>query len=293
MDKIWQVIKNHWITALSNLITAIITALNLINLDISNELSVYLKASLVISLTLSITLNIKIAVNYQKTVNTLNSQITINKSIIQNYEIQLKSTVVNNYGAIDLEIPYLAISQVPYTISNSLFPVQHDDDAVQYVDDTVIEISGSTYYVYVNDTKILFSLDKEKIIKDYFHDTTQTIKLDNGIGVTSKPRHLFIFKLINVSDKAVLAMVPMIMIDKSENTYKGVTAQVLKPNNEILFVVLFELHGKNTRNYSMEFQFSYKGKRYKQSFPIKLVGGMLTCELLLSEPKELPQVVES
>jgi len=289
MEKIKQVIKKYWLLGISYLITIILGILNLVDLNISAEVTNALSISFPVSVALSFALNISVGFSFNKTINKLR---TDNKSYaltVKKYEIQMQSvSTLNNYYNIDFELPTLAISHVPYTITGSFFPNSGSGDAINYVSPTIVEVDGSTYYCYINKKEVLFSLKKENIIQDYFHDTMQTIQLQNGEGLVDKPRHLLVFKIINASSKPALSMMPRVIIDGGMNKYKGVAPCVMKPNDELLFVVLVEWYGPTENLYSFEFLYNFKGKQYMQKFPLRLKGEEMKYEVLLKEPKELP-----
>lgn len=282
--------RKYWLHCLSYIIPGVLGILNSIQLNINTDISNAINISFPISVALSFAFNITANLSYSKTINKLTTDNRSFELSIKNYEVQLQNiNTLNNYYNIDFELPTLAISHVPYTITPSLLPFfKISDDAVQYISPNIVEVEGSTYYCYINDRNVLFSLNKEKIIQDYYKETMETIELQNGEGLVNKPRHLVVFKIINVSNKSVLSMMPRIIIDGVINKYKGVAPYVMKPNDELLFVVLVELYGQKENYYSFEFVFNYKEKQYVQKFPLKLHGENLSYDVLLKEPKELP-----
>jgi hypothetical protein len=177
---------------------------------------------------------------------------------------------------------------VPYRIKGSFFPIPHEEDYVEYVDDSIKEIEGRTYYCYINGSYVNFSLHKEKIIEDYFHDTMDTKKLQNGTALVSKPRHLVVFKLINVGSEAATSVYPVISPHNDQCTYKGVQPTILKANDELLFVVLVELQGQSTIRYDFAFEYFHKGKHITQNVPMTLTKDQLEFVTELSEPSTIP-----
>lgn len=266
------------------------------NIALDSILSVSIAVS--IAFTFNIVISIKrnsiIITQEADTINNNIVQIQGLENIIENYEKQLSHFSYKETHLIDnTSVPNLAIMLVPYRIKGSFFPMQHEEDYVEFVDKSIKEIDGRTYYCYINGTYVNFSLHKERIIEEYFHDTMETKKVQNGTALVSKPRHLVVFKLINVGSEAATSVYPVITPHDDECTYKGIQPTILKVNEELLFVVLVELQGQSTIKYNFAFEYFHKGKHYTQSVPVTLNNDELEFVTELSEPSIIPALVNN
>ncbi len=292
---IFEYLKEKWYKFLGHLATIIMMIIKVCNTDYGISANITIDIMLSVSIAVSVAFTINIAVDYKKnvftvlqeaeTINNYNIRIESLESIKKNYETQL-----NNYSAKESHIiennnnPYLAIKPIPYRIKGNLFGIKHEEDYIEFIDDSIQEISGKTYYCYVNGKDVNFSLEKERIIKEYFHDTMDTKRLQNGIALVNKPRHLIVFKLINVGAEAATSLFPIVNYDNNENTYKGIQPTIINRNEELLFIVLVELQGQSTIKYDFVFEYYHKGKHLKQSFPVNLANQNLEFITELSEP---------
>ncbi len=263
----------------------------------NTNFDVIVKATMALSFALSVYFTLNITVSFNKYLSGViikqNNTIIENQNKISNYEMQFKNLIYKPmFYVSDNQEAYLAIDVVPYTIKNSIIPFKHEEYYIEYVDDSIVENQGVTYYCYVNGDYVHISIEKEAIIQDYYHDTMEQKKIQGGTALCNKPRHLVVFKLINIGMFPAKAFRPFIRLNGNENIYKGIHPRLLQPKDEVLFVVLVELQGEKRIKYECVFEYSNRDKRMFQKLSIVIENKSIEFSAELSEPEELTSSVK-
>ncbi len=292
MKEILAFVKKQYLKLIPHIILLLSIIFSYFTED-GSSLNLVVKITLSTSFALSLYFTINITNSFNKY---LNSVVISQRNIISeyrykisNYEMQFKNLIYKPkyYKIEDMHEPYLAIDIVPYRIKGSFFPLQHEEDYIEYIDENIVETPGKTYYCYVNGDKVNFSVEKDAIIQDYYHDTMGEMKIKNGTALVNKPRHLIVFKLINIGLFPAKSVLPIIDYNNNENNYKGIHAKLLQSKEELLFVILVELQGEKKINYNCAFEYSFKNKRLIQKMPITIENSNITFLTELSEPEEI------